>query len=297
MERLTGRPSKKAAVVAERSMEIIIFQTSLIAAFVAGMVALFAPCCITFLLPAYLGSVFKEKEKVILMTLVFGSGIFIVLLPAVLGVAFISRFIFNYHEVIYLIGGIVMLVVAVTTFLGVKLPMPQIKGFQFGGRSDVVSIFTLGIFSGITSACCAPVLIGILTLTFLSPNFAGALLLGAVYVLGMITPLLLISLFLTKRMPKFTLLRKPLVMITLFGKQFPVILSNMIAGAIFFITGVLIIALTQTGKLSTADMEDATKFIANVGEVINRLVGGNILANVIFLAAVIFLLYKVFKKV
>ena len=76
-------------------MENVLFQTSLIAAFVAGMVALFAPCCITFLLPAYLGSVFKEKEKVILMTLVFGAGIFTVLLPAVLGVAFISKFLSN----------------------------------------------------------------------------------------------------------------------------------------------------------------------------------------------------------
>ena len=56
-------------------MEGLFFQTSLIAAFVAGMVALFAPCCITFLLPAYLGNVFKEKEKVLLMTLIFGLGI------------------------------------------------------------------------------------------------------------------------------------------------------------------------------------------------------------------------------
>ena len=46
-----------------------IFQISLVASFVAGMVALFAPCCITFC-SAYLGSVFKEKEKVLFMTLV-----------------------------------------------------------------------------------------------------------------------------------------------------------------------------------------------------------------------------------
>ena len=51
-------------------MESILLQTSLIAAFVAGIVALFAPCCISFLLPAYLGNVFKEKEKVVLMTLI-----------------------------------------------------------------------------------------------------------------------------------------------------------------------------------------------------------------------------------
>ena len=53
--------------------EGLLFQTSLIAAFVAGMVALFAPCCVTFLLPAYLGNVFKEKERVLFMTLVLSQ--------------------------------------------------------------------------------------------------------------------------------------------------------------------------------------------------------------------------------
>ena len=55
-----------------------VMSVSLIAAFLAGVVALFAPCCITFLLPAYLGSVFKEKKRVMLMTLVFGAGIFVI---------------------------------------------------------------------------------------------------------------------------------------------------------------------------------------------------------------------------
>ena len=86
-------------------MEQIVFQTSLIAAFVGGAVALFAPCCISFLLPAYLGSVFKEKEKVVLMTLVFGLGIFVVMLPAVLGVAALSKALFVYHDQIYYLGG------------------------------------------------------------------------------------------------------------------------------------------------------------------------------------------------
>src|SRR3990167_6221365 len=99
-------------------MEGALFQTSLIAAFVAGIVALFAPCCISFLLPAYLGNVFKEKEKVVLMTLVFGLGIFVVMMPAVLGVAALSKALFVYHNTIYFLGGFVMLISAVITFLG-----------------------------------------------------------------------------------------------------------------------------------------------------------------------------------
>lgn len=276
-------------------MENLLFQTSLIAAFVAGMVALFAPCCITFLLPAYLGSVFKEKEKVMLMTLVFGAGIFITLLPAVLGVSLVSQFLFRNHDSIYLAGGVVMLVVSVITFLGLKLPMPQVSA-NVGGRTDVLSIFTLGIFSGITSACCAPVLIGLLTLTFLSPTFFGALALGAVYVLGMVVPLLLISLFLSDKMPKFTILRSPVAHLNILGKKFPLVLSNVIAGVIFFITGILTLWLTLTGRLSMASMSGATATIQNIGGVINSLLGGNAIFNILFIAGVAFLFYMVSRK-
>lgn len=275
----------------------VLFQTSLIAAFIAGIVALFAPCCITFLLPAYLGSVFKEKEKVILMTLVFGAGIFVVLLPAVLGVAFVSRFLFRYHDLIYIIGGVVMLIVAATTFLGLKMPMPNLSRFNVGGRTDVVSIFTLGIVSGITSACCAPVLIGIMTLTFLSPSFLGALLVGGMYVLGMVIPLLLIAVFLSDRMPKFTLLKKPIFTMEILGKSYVVILSNLVASVVFLITGLLALGLTFTGRLSMENMDVFTKAITNALNSVNNAVGGNILLNIIFIVALAGFVYWVSKKV
>ncbi|MDO8599792.1 MAG: cytochrome c biogenesis protein CcdA [bacterium] len=274
----------------------MLFQTSLVAAFIAGVVALFAPCCITFLLPAYLGSVFKEKEKVVLMTLVFGAGIFTVLLPAVLGIAFISQSLFRYHDVIYPVGGWVMLAVATITFLGVKLPMPHLtrKGKQ---KTDVLSIFTLGIFSGITSACCAPVLIGILTLTFLSPSFFGALTIGAFYVLGMVVPLLLISLLLDGKVKNFFILRKPITSLSFLGKTYLITLSNLIASTIFFATGILILYLAKMGKLSAENMEGFTKMITGSAETIDSLVGKNVLVDIILVVGLIYLLGKVVKKV
>ena len=278
-------------------MESVLFQTSLIAAFVAGIVALFAPCCITFLLPAYLGSVFKEREKVILMTLVFGAGIFVVLLPAVLGVAFVSKLLFRYHDIIYIFGGVIMLLVAVTTFLGLKLPMPNLDRFSVGNRTDVVSIFTLGMISGITSACCAPVLIGIMTLTFLSPSFFGALLVGGMYVLGMVVPLLLIAVFLSGRMPKMTILRRPITSINLFGKSYMVILSNVIASVVFLITGVVALGLTFTGRLSAENMDVFTKTITGALNSVNGALGNNIFLNVLFVGALVYFIYWVSKRV
>ena len=277
-------------------MQNIFLQTSFIAAFAAGIVALFAPCCITFLLPAYLGSVFKEKEKVLFMTLVFASGIFVVLVPAVLGVAALSKTLFTYHDPIYFVGGFVMLAVAAVTLLGLKLPMPNLPGVK-PGKTDVLSIFTLGIFSGITSACCAPVLIGVLTLSFLSPSFFGAILIGAFYVLGMVTPLLIISMFLHGKIDKFMFLRKPLFDYSLFGRKNTVMTSNFLAGLIFLVTGVLIVYLNYLGKLGMQDIEGFTKVITNAGGYVNEFVGGNVLANIVFAILVIFAIYKISKKV
>ncbi|MBI2334556.1 hypothetical protein HYU96_02030 [Candidatus Daviesbacteria bacterium] len=266
----------------------MLLQTSLIAAFVAGMVALFAPCCVTFLLPAYLGSVFKEKEKVLFMTLVFGLGIFVVLLPAVLGVQFIQQFLFRNHDFIYILGGVVMLGVAMATFFNVKMPTPRLPGMQVGQRTDVLSVFILGIFSGITSACCAPVLIGILTLTFLSASFWGALLVGAMYVLGMVTPLLLMSIFLEGKVNKLTILRRPV-----FGK---IILSNLIASLVFLATGVTILYLSFTGRLSSSGMDSFTTAIQNVGGYVNEMIGQNLLINILFLFLVGYFIYWIIKR-
>lgn len=277
-------------------MGAILFQTSLIAAFVAGMVALFAPCCITFLLPAYLGGVFKEKEKVLFMTLVFGLGIFVVLLPAVLGVAFISKMLFRYHDLVYYLGGSVMLFVSVITLLGVKLPMPHFSRQTKPQRADVGSIFMLGIFSGITSACCAPVLIGILALTFMSPSFFGALAIGGMYVLGMVVPLLLISLFLNNKIPNIAILRRPLVTLNLFKKTFFINLSNIIAAVIFFVTGFFTIILTYTGVLTESSMEKFTRIIQNTAETVNGYIGNNVILNIAFFLLAISFIFWVLKK-
>jgi len=189
-----------------------------------------------------------------------------------------------------------MIIVSVTTFLGIKLPF-HLPGRNLSGKPDILSIFVLGIFSGITSACCAPVLIGILTFAFLFPNYLGALLIGGMYVFGMVMPLLLISVFLSGKLPKLSVLRKPVSVIKIFGKEYVLFLSNVIASIIFFITGFFILLLTSTGRLSMAQSENFAKFIQNTGEFVNQYIGGNLVVNVIFLAIVLFILYKLAKKI
>jgi cytochrome c-type biogenesis protein len=58
----------------------------------------------------------------------------------------------------------------------------------------VLSVYSLGIFSGMASSCCAPVLAGVIALSSVASSFWLALGLGTAYVFGMVAPLFLISL-------------------------------------------------------------------------------------------------------
>src|SRR3989338_3747553 len=108
----------------------IIFSASIIAAFVAGMVALFAPCCITVLLPAYLASAFREKKNIMKMTFVFFAGIAAILVPIGLGAAGLAQVFQNFHKELYIFGGVFMLLLAVLAVLGKGISMPVPKRIQ-----------------------------------------------------------------------------------------------------------------------------------------------------------------------
>ncbi len=231
------------------------------------------------------------------MTLIFGLGIFVMLFPAVIGTGLISKFLFRYHDNVYYLGGIVLIAVSVVTFLGIKLPMPNFPRNKNPEKVDAVSVFTMGIFSGITSACCAPVLVGILTFAFLSPNLIGATLIGAVYVLGMVTPLLLISLFLNGRIDKVQFLRKPAGQIKLLGKTYFIMTSNLIASMIFLLTGLLTLVLNYKGVLSMAKSEGFAQMIQNAGGYVNQYVGNNLILNIIFFILVIAFAFYISKRI
>ena len=52
----------------------IFFGGSAIAAFVAGLIALFAPCCISVMLPAYFASSFRNRGVLVAMTTLVLTG-------------------------------------------------------------------------------------------------------------------------------------------------------------------------------------------------------------------------------
>lgn len=272
-----------------------LFQLSLLASFLAGMVALFAPCCITFLLPTYFANIFKEKKRIVLMTFIYSLGIFAVMLPVVLGARALTQVFFNLHDQTYIIGGIFLIFVGFSTLLGFKLPMPK---FNFTKQAnDPLSTFILGIISGITSACCAPVLIGVIALSTLSPTMAQSLLVGFFYVLGMVTPLYLASLFIDKRnLLEKPIFRKSIREITVFGKIRMITVSNLISFVMFVGMGILTIFLSLAGKLAMNRSEDGvTERIQSVAISTTSFVQKIPGLDLIFVIIAFWLLFKFFR--
>jgi cytochrome c biogenesis protein CcdA len=171
----------------------IFFGGSVIAAVVAGTIALFAPCCISVMLPAYFAGSFQNRSVLVAMTFVFAAGVATVILPLVLGVSLLRQLVLGQHTLVYVAGGVLMLGLGIYTLLGGKLQLPM-PGHRAGGRAGPLGVYSLGLFSGVASSCCAPVLAGVIALSSIVPTLGLALGLGAAYVFGMVAPLFLIAL-------------------------------------------------------------------------------------------------------
>src|SRR3989304_4818309 len=157
----------------------LLVSASFIASFFAGVAALFAPCCITVLLPTYLGSVFKQKSTVFLIPFIYFLGLLTIFLPIGLGVSFLSSLFREYHNTIFWLGGIFL------TMLGIFLVLGRQFSFPFSlhpelKRYDLGSVYVLGVFSAIATTCCAPVLAGVVAFSALP----GSVLLGGLYSLA-----------------------------------------------------------------------------------------------------------------
>ncbi len=219
----------------------LVAAASFLTAFIAGMAALFAPCCIGVLLPAYLGSVFRTKTKIFLMTFVYFLGMLTIFLPLGLGAAALSSFFTDNHGLFFALGGAFMLLMGLSLLLGKSfmLPVhvhPKLQKYDFG------SIYVLGLFSGVATTCCAPVLAGVLALSALP----GSLWLGGLYaltfVVGMVIPLFIMAAVVdrSRAIEKFRSLKRT-VSYRLLGRRIKLSLSQLISGFIFAVFGLFIL--------------------------------------------------------
>lgn len=225
-------------------MEQILFSTTILAAFLGGVVALMAPCCVSVMLPAFFASSFRSRTQILGMTLVFSAGIATIILPIALGAALVSRILFQYHFGIFSVVGLLMVGVGVATLLGWKLMLPMPSGR--GGGTGIGSVYSLGVFSGAASACCAPVLAGVAALSGAASSIPAAAVVGVAYVFGMVAPLTVLALVWDKK--DWGSSRVMSASVPLWpgsGKRMPLV--TLVSGGLMVAMGAITIALAVQG--------------------------------------------------
>ena len=228
-------------------MSDVLLAGSLAAAFAAGMVAFFAPCCAGVMTPAYLAATGGGRRLgVARLTAVYVLGVSAVVLPITLGAAAIAGYVSEWHAQMFAIGGLMMIAVAVAlwrgTMLPIDVPQPRMTG-------STLSVFGLGVFSGGATACCAPVLAGAIALSATSGTVAGGLLLGVAYIAGMMAPLIPVALIYGHARHR---VKDPSLTLRLAGRVKRIGAVRLLGVVVFAGFGVLFIALALTGNSETA---------------------------------------------
>jgi len=229
----------------------LVATSSVLVAFVGGMLALAAPCCVTYLLPAYLASVYRAQRAVLAMTFIFAAGIAVVLLPMVLGVAVLADMLGAFHTEVFIVGGVFLVFLGGWSLAGRNLALPMRPAPT--GNYSVASVFGLGVFSGAASSCCAPVLAGVLTLSAVSSSLPQALMIGSAYILGMVAPLLALAYFWDRlELANHPVVRGRRLTIGVGRLKGSLHSTNLLAGVMFIAMGALIITLAFTGEVNAA---------------------------------------------
>ena len=250
---------------------------SVVAAFFAGGVALFAPCCIVFLAPSYLaGAVKSARWRLLPLTFIFAAGLALVMVPLTLGASLLSGAIARYHQPLYYAGGTLMLALAVLALSGRMWSLPSALRAPDTTRGDSASFFALGVFSGIASSCCAPVLVGVMTLSVLSGSVAGGLALGLAYVFGMVFPLFIMALVWDRaRLGERRWMRTRTVRFTVAGRRFVTTTLNIGVAVAFAVMGGFVIALARNSTMTggTAAQQATARGLTRLFLTIERWLG------------------------
>jgi len=226
----------------------LVYSSSLAAAFLGGILALFAPCCVVSVLPTFVGAALERgRMRLPVTAAIFAAGIATVMLPIVLGIGLLGELLAAHHREVFFVVGLFLALLGIQVLSGRpwSLPLPMIR-LRVSG-SSVGGIYSLGLTSGFASSCCAPVLAGVAAMSALAGTVPGSLGLGLAYVFGMVFPLLIAVLLWDRLELRRRYTRFPRLSRIRFGdRQLP--WSDAVAAAMFLAIGGLALYIAYTGQ-------------------------------------------------
>ncbi len=162
-------------------------------AFLGGVLSLLSPCSV-MLLPAFFAYAFTSPAKLLSRTGIFTLGLLTTLVPLGVFSGVFGSLMGENRGVLITVVGVLIIVVGLVQLLGIPLPGLSVAEGGNTDRTSVVSVFLLGAVYAVAGVCTGPILGAVLMMASLggSPLYGGILL--AIYALGMVTPLLILTL-------------------------------------------------------------------------------------------------------
>lgn len=213
------------------------------------------PSCGPFVLPAFFAYGFKERGKLLSSTMIFFAGFLVVFMAVGLGISFIANFFLINRVQIQFIAGVALLIFAFIILFGISIPfLPKGKGAVQPPRADRVGLFLFGMSFGLAAGgCTAPLLGSVFTIAAVSGVTVKSVALLFTFALGMIFPLILLSVFLDGA--KIERAQRWLVncvfRIKFFGKTRGFPLTNIVSAALFAFLGVFFLRAQASSPFSS----------------------------------------------
>ena len=167
--------------------------TTLLGAFVAGVLTLLSPCSV-MLLPAFFSYAFTSPARLLARTGVFYLGLATTLVPIGVLAGSFGAYVNEHRSALVAAASWVVIGLGALMLAGVRVPMPASAD---GGRDDATSaasVYALGTVYGLAGVCAGPLLGAVLAMAAVgsSAAYGGVVLL--VFAAGMVLPLVVLSL-------------------------------------------------------------------------------------------------------
>jgi cytochrome c biogenesis protein CcdA len=166
-----------------------------VAALAGGVLALLSPCG-ALLLPSFFAYAFDRPGTLFARTGVFYAGLVTTLVPLGVSASAATRFVRSNQETVVTVAGLVIVVLGLVTAFGGGFVLAGRRTRERGATAGTsnASVYALGLAYGLTGFCTGPILGSILVLAAAGGQPLRGGLLLAVYALGMVLPLVLLSL-------------------------------------------------------------------------------------------------------
>lgn len=223
----------------------------IVMSYLGGVISIASPCS-GLMLPLFFANTFSKKTQLFKNTVFFSLGALVFTVPLGVSFAYLILFLNNKFHFLYIVLGLLFIVIGVLTILGIWDKFSIKTKLVF--KNNYVSSFLLGLVSALSLGSCTGPVLGLIITAGSNLNVLWVSVFMFIYVLGIVTPFLLIALGFEKLNFLKRVFIKGKVFTVKIGKtKLYIHTTNIISGVLFLIIG-FIFALYSASSFKLFDI-------------------------------------------